>query len=178
MAIFGGKEIAALRAELDGVRAELAAMRAGREEASRQVFALQSELQHAREKLQTGAARLERLGVGKRATPARQESRAAVWEVVDGEIVRGRFVVEGTEEQLGTFERMLKIMVTAGEIGSTLFFDVLVDGDGAARLKAWRDGHELALSQAETRAWLLGEDEAEVAGEIRRSDGVLCVEFT
>jgi hypothetical protein len=73
---------------------------------------------------------------------------------------------------------VLRIAATAGELGASVYVEVLVDGDGAAQLVARREGQALRLSEAEARAWLLGQEEALAEVEDIRRDGVLCVELT
>ncbi|MDC0667752.1 hypothetical protein [Nannocystis radixulma] len=197
MSLFGGKEIAALQQQLTALRAELAAAqqrsgelevelagaRSSRDEAVRRAYELQAELARAEARAAAGAARLERLRVGSRPAASDSPARSPAWEVIeDGEpddrVVRGRYEIEGRERHLHALERVLQIAATAGELGASVFVEVLVDGDGAARLVARRDGQALRLSEVEARAWLLGQDEALAAVEDIRRDGVLCVELT
>ncbi|MCY1071436.1 hypothetical protein OV090_42230 [Nannocystis sp. RBIL2] len=80
MALFGGKEIAALQQQLIALRAELAVAqqssgeleaelagaRSSREEAVRDAYELQAELARAEARAAASAARLERLRAGSR----------------------------------------------------------------------------------------------------------------
>ncbi|MCY1057578.1 hypothetical protein [Nannocystis sp. SCPEA4] len=197
MSLFGGKEIAALQQQLTALRAELAAAqqrsgelevelagaRSSRDEAVRRAYELQSLLAGAEARAAAGAARLERLRAGSRPAASDSPAPSPTWEVIeDGEpgdrVVRGRYEIEGRERHLHALERVLQIAATAGELGASVFVEVLVDGDGAAQVVARRDGQALRLSEVEARAWLLGQDEALAAVEDIRRDGVLCVELT
>lgn len=197
MALFGGKEIAALQQQVTALReglaavqrrsgeleAELAGARSSRDEAVRRAYELQAELAGAEARAGASAARLERLRGGSRPLSGDSPAASNAWEVIeDGEqgdrVVRGRYEIEGRERHLHAFERVLQIAATAGELGASVFVEVMVDGDGAAQLVARRDGQALRLSEVEARAWLLGQEDALAAVEDIRRDGVLCVELT
>src|SRR5690349_1994492 len=100
MSLFGGKEIAALREQLEALRAEHAALRAeheatraSRDDALRQTHELQSRLHHAEENTRISATRLERLSAGKRPAPTPPPTTSPDWDIVataDGDpVVRG-----------------------------------------------------------------------------------------
>ncbi|MFZ6184218.1 hypothetical protein [Nannocystis pusilla] len=198
MSLFGSKEIAALQQQLTAMReelaaaqrrsgeleAELAGARSSRDEAVRRAHELRAALAEAEARAAAGAARLERLRAGSRTLTGDSPGTSAAWEVIeeDGEpgdrVVRGRYELEGRERHLLALERVLRIAASAGELGASVFLEVLVDGDGAAKLVARRDGQALRLSEVEAQAWLLGQEEALAAVEDIRRDGLLCVELT
>ena len=66
--------------------------------------------------------------------------------------------VEGTAEQLATFDFLMRHIGTACEAGSTSFYQVMVDGDGAASLTIEQHGQRVRVTAAE-EAWLFGEGE-------------------
>ncbi|PCC69232.1 hypothetical protein SAMN02745121_05877 [Nannocystis exedens] len=197
MSLFGGKEIAALQQQLNELRgalaaaqrrsgeleAELAGLRSSHDAAVRRAYELQAELARAEERASTCAARLDRLRAGTRPGVGGASAPSPAFEVIedaepDERVVRGRYEIEGRERHLQAVERVLQIAASAGEVGASVYIEVLVDGDGAAQLVARRDGRALRLSAAETRAWLLGQEEALAEVEDIRHDGVLRVELT
>ena len=89
------------------------------------------------------------------------------------------YTIEGTPTQLEALDLMLCIATSAGELGSTVFFDVMVDGDGNGRIVARRDGEILRLTDAEIGVWFLGEEgeQSRRVRDVTREHGRIIVEI-
>lgn len=185
MAIFGGKRIAELEQELASVRARLAKSQQEQRLAEQGRRELEAKLRHNDEHLETCAARLDHLAAKGTRTTCQAPPVLPEWERVSDDaepehaVVRARYTIEGRPRHLQALELMFKMIVTAGEAGSTVWFDVMVDGDGGGRILIRRGEVLLDLTEDEQAAWFLARGELP-DGELRdvlRRDGVVCVEL-
>lgn len=73
-------------------------------------------------------------------------------------LVQATYRIEGPAQQVATLDFFLRHVSTACEAGSTAFYQLMVDGDGAASLTIERDGQRVGVTEAE-EDWLFGEGE-------------------
>ncbi len=178
------RHIEALEAELAEARAELAKARADLADRARELQAAEQELgtvRHARDEMATRLAQL-------RPRPQRDRAHHAVpadFEPLDPEADPPRFVatyrISGPRDQLVTLDLMLRTFHRACDLGSTMCFSVMVDGDGGASLDISRGEHPGGLSDAE-EGWLLSDDDeprpAHLEGaEVERRSETLVFDF-
>lgn len=74
---------------------------------------------------------------------------------------------------------MLAMATSAGELGATVFFDLMVDGDGDGRIVVRRDGQVLRLTEQETNVWFMGEhgEQSRRVNDVTREHGRIIVEI-
>lgn len=186
MGLFGDKKLVeALQTELATARTELAAERATREALAAQRETLQRELARAQAQLTDYEQRLNVL-----AAPRRTVSRGGrgapplelaprVDEAGDPVTCSASYTIDGAASQLEALDLVLRMVTSAGELGSTVFFDVMVDGDGDGRLVARRDGEVLRLTDHEIGVWFGGEEaeQSERIRDVAREGGRIIVEL-
>lgn len=172
MAWFGKPTRKQLERERDELAARLERTEQERDELRREHQALEREFAELR-------ARFDRLRSPTR-TPTRVPTTSTAIEVDDEhEVARATYEFEATPAQLEDLDTMFRMIVSAGQWGATIYFDVMVDGDGAARVSVCRDGEEIGLTDEEARAWFFGEEPPERSRvlDVCRSDGVICIEL-
>lgn len=186
MAWFGDS----MRERLERERDELAARLERTEQQRDELAARLERTEQERDELRRGhqvlerglselRARLDRLRSPTR-TPSRVPTTSTAIEVHDDdEVARATYAFQATPAQLEALDLMFRMIASAGQWGSTIYFDVMVDGDGAAQVRVCRDDEELGLTDEEARAWFLDEELPEHARvlDVHRRDGVICIEL-
>ncbi|MEM7151596.1 MAG: hypothetical protein AAF799_02095 [Myxococcota bacterium] len=119
------------------------------------IHELQRELERTQLELEQTKAMLDQLR--RRRTPRASEPDRSPPPPAEGR-ASATYRVEGSAEQLATFDFLLRHVSTACEAGSTAFYQLMVDGDGAASLTIEKHGRRIAVTEAEER-WLFGEGE-------------------
>jgi hypothetical protein len=187
VALFGDKKLVeSLQSELASAKASLAAESAAKATLMRERETARRELTRAQELLAEYEQRISSLARPRRSPPDDRGGAAPLElprqdddEHGERPILRASYTIEGTAHQLEALDLVLRIATSAGEVGSTVFFDVMVDGDGGGRIVARRDGEILRLTDEETAVWFLGE-EGEQSRRIRdvvREHGRIIVEL-
>jgi hypothetical protein len=186
VALFGDKKLVeSLQSELASAKASLAAESAAKTTLMRERETARQELARLQELLAESEQRLSSLARPRRSPPDGRGAAPLELPKQDDDghgappILSASYTIEGTAHQLEALDLVLRIATSAGEVGSTVFFDVMVDGDGGGRIVARRDGEILRLTDAETAVWFLGE-EGEQSRRIRdvvREHGRIIVEI-
>lgn len=111
--------------------------------------------------------------------PRPQEVGASPLRFEDPQPATATYTVEGKPAQLEALDLVLAMATSAGELGATVFFDLMVDGDGDGRIVARRDGQVLRLTEQETNVWFMGEDgeQSRRVNDVTREHGRIIVEI-
>ncbi len=113
------------------------------------IFSLERQLERTRRELEQTKAELAQL------RRRRARGKGEHPPLVQGS-THVEYRIEGPPEQLATIDFLLRHVSTACRVGSTAFYQLMVDGDGAASLTITRNGEPVGVTDEED-AWLFGE---------------------
>ncbi len=116
---------------------------------------LRRQLERCTRELEQTLAMLAQLRRRRAPTPGKPP---VAFEASEEGRVHANYRIEGTPEQLATFDFFLRHVSTACQFGATAFYQLMVDGDGAGSLVIEREGERVGVT-AEEDAWLFGSGE-------------------